>query len=120
MHLRNRLKGLAGIAIGLILSASAAAQSYPSRTIRLIVPFPPGGAGDLVMRPLTQKLTESMGQPFVLENRPGADTIIGKVSFDDHRQNIVPLISKYVVQDNQWVLWEDSEYATKKRKLPGQ
>jgi len=48
-----------------------------------------------------------------------AETIIGKVSFDDHRQNIVPLISKYVVQDNKWVLWEDSEYATKKRKLPG-
>lgn len=49
-----------------------------------------------------------------------ADTIIGKVTFDDRRQNIVPLISKYVVQDNKWVLWEDSEYATKKRKLPGQ
>ena len=49
-----------------------------------------------------------------------ADTIIGKVSFDEHRQNIVPLISKYVVQDNKWVLWEDSAYATKKRKLPGQ
>lgn len=49
-----------------------------------------------------------------------ADTIIGKVTFDDHRQNIVPLISKYVVQDNKWVLWEDSEYASKKRKLPGQ
>jgi branched-chain amino acid transport system substrate-binding protein len=49
-----------------------------------------------------------------------ADTIIGKVTFDDHRQNIVPLISKYVVQDNKWVLWEDSEYASKKRKLIGQ
>ncbi len=48
-----------------------------------------------------------------------ADTIIGKVSFDEHRQNIVPLISKYVVQDGKWVLWEDSEYASKKRKLPG-
>ena len=49
-----------------------------------------------------------------------ADTIIGKVTFDDRRQNIVPLISKYVVQDNKWVLWEDSEYASKKRKLSGQ
>ncbi|MEO9101578.1 MAG: branched-chain amino acid ABC transporter substrate-binding protein [Burkholderiaceae bacterium] len=48
-----------------------------------------------------------------------ADTVIGKVTFDDHRQNIVPLISKYVVQDGQWVLWEDSEYATGKRKLAG-
>ncbi len=49
-----------------------------------------------------------------------ADTIIGKVTFDDRRQNIVPLISKYVVQDNKWVLWEDSEYASKKRKLSSQ
>jgi branched-chain amino acid transport system substrate-binding protein len=55
----------------------------------------------------------------VLNATKDADTIIGKVSFDDHRQNIVPLISKYVVQDNKWVLWEDSEYASKKRKLPG-
>ena len=55
-----------------------------------------------------------------LNQTQGADTIIGKVSFDDHRQNIVPLISKYVVQDNKWVLWEDSEYASKKRKLAGQ
>lgn len=56
----------------------------------------------------------------VLNATKDADTIIGKVTFDDHRQNIVPLISKYVVQDNKWVLWEDSEYATKKRKLIGQ
>jgi branched-chain amino acid transport system substrate-binding protein len=54
-----------------------------------------------------------------LNGTKDADTIIGKVTFDDHRQNIVPLISKYVVQDNKWVLWEDSEYATRKRKLPG-
>ncbi len=48
------------------------------------------------------------------------NTVIGKVTFDDHRQNIVPLISKYVVQDGQWVLWEDSEYAAGgKRKLAG-
>lgn len=47
------------------------------------------------------------------------DTILGKVSFDDHGQNIVPLISKYVVQDGQWVLWEHSDYASGKRKLKG-
>jgi branched-chain amino acid transport system substrate-binding protein len=45
------------------------------------------------------------------------DSIIGKISFDDHGQNIVPLISKYVVQDGKWVVWEDSEYASGKRKL---
>ncbi len=48
-----------------------------------------------------------------------ANTIIGKVTFDDHRQNIVPLITKYVVQDGKWVVWEDSLYAKGQRKLKG-
>ncbi len=46
------------------------------------------------------------------------DSIVGKVSFDDHRQNMVPLITKFVVQDGKWVVWEDSDYARGKRKLP--
>ncbi len=55
----------------------------------------------------------------VLNKTRDADTIIGKVTFDDHRQNIVPLISKYVVEDGAWVVWEDSSYAKGKRKLAG-
>jgi len=47
------------------------------------------------------------------------DTIVGKVTFDDHGQNTVPVITKYVVQDGKWILWEDSEYASGKRKLRG-
>lgn len=46
-------------------------------------------------------------------------SIVGKVTFDDHGQNMVPLITKFVVQDGKWVVWEDSEYAKVKRKLPG-
>jgi len=45
------------------------------------------------------------------------DSIIGKITFDDHGQNVVPLISKYVVQDGKWVIWEDSEYGKGQRKL---
>ena len=45
------------------------------------------------------------------------DSIIGKITFDDHGQNIVPLISKYVAQDGKWVIWEDSEYGKGQRKL---
>jgi branched-chain amino acid transport system substrate-binding protein len=45
------------------------------------------------------------------------DSIIGPVSFDDHGQNTVPLISKYVAEDGKWVVWEDSEYGAGKRKL---
>lgn len=54
-----------------------------------------------------------------LNQTKDVDTIIGKVTFDDHRQNVVPLISKYVVQDGKWVLWEASDYAKKTRKLSG-
>ena len=45
------------------------------------------------------------------------DSIIGPVTFDDHGQNTVPLITKYVSQDGKWVIWEDSEYGSGKRKL---
>ena len=55
----------------------------------------------------------------VLNKTKDVDTIIGKVTFDDHGQNIVPLVTKYVVQDGKWVVWEDSEYAKGKRKLVG-
>jgi len=47
------------------------------------------------------------------------DSIVGKISFDDHGQNTVAVITKYVAQDGKWVTWEDSEYATGKRKLKG-
>jgi len=45
------------------------------------------------------------------------DSIVGPVTFDDHGQNTVPIITKYVAQDGKWVVWEDSEYASGKRKL---
>jgi branched-chain amino acid transport system substrate-binding protein len=48
------------------------------------------------------------------------DSIVGKVTFDDHGQNTVPVITKFVVQDGKFVEWDESEYATGKRKLPGQ
>jgi branched-chain amino acid transport system substrate-binding protein len=54
-----------------------------------------------------------------LKRTKNSNTIIGPVEFDEHGQNTVPLISKYVSQDGKWVLWEDSEYATGKRQLPG-
>lgn len=45
------------------------------------------------------------------------DSVVGRITFDDHRQNSVPLITRFVVQDGRWVVWEDSEYATAKRSL---
>jgi branched-chain amino acid transport system substrate-binding protein len=58
-------------------------------------------------------VTEALG------NVKDHDSIVGPVTFDDHGQNMVPLITKYVVQDGKWVVWEDSEYASGQRRLAG-
>ena len=55
-----------------------------------------------------------------LGNVKDRDSIVGKITFDDHGQNTVPVITKYVIQDGKFVEWDDSEYASGKRKLPGQ
>jgi tripartite-type tricarboxylate transporter receptor subunit TctC len=57
------------------VSHIAWAQTYPTRPVRWIIGFPPGGATDLVARPLGQWLSERLGQPFIIENRPGAPAI---------------------------------------------
>ena len=68
-------------ALALILAAvwpdHAGAQAYPNRPIRLIVPFPPGGAADILARLIGNKVAEQIGQPLVVENRPGAGGTLG-------------------------------------------
>jgi len=81
MNRRSLLR--AGLAAAALASAplaaigTAAAQDYPNRTIRLIVPFPPGNASDVAARLISNKLQQRLGQPVVIENRPGGSGILG-------------------------------------------
>jgi len=62
---------------GLLVSASAAAQSWPQKPLRYIVPFPPGAFNDTLARTLAAELPKALGQPVIVDNRPGGNTIIG-------------------------------------------
>ena len=65
------------LAAALLLPFGALAQVYPSKPVRVVVPWPPGGSNDIVGRIVLQKMGESMGQQFVIDNRPGAAGSIG-------------------------------------------
>src|SRR2546427_12552972 len=64
-------------AYALCAAAPALSEQYPARPIRFIVPFPPGGTLDITARIMQPKLSESLGQPIVIENRGGAGGVVG-------------------------------------------
>src|SRR6476646_2687043 len=75
----TRREGIPGwmlAAAMLLLAGSALAQTYPARQITLVVPFAPGGPADFLGRLVGQKMSEDLGQQIVVDNRPGANTII--------------------------------------------
>ena len=71
------MKAHAITALSLAMLAGAHAQSYPTKPIRFIVPYVAGGAGDIFARTIGQKLFDAMGQTVIIDNRPGANGIIG-------------------------------------------
>src|SRR5688572_12690047 len=68
----RRMNKLTFIAAALLASSAALGQSYPAKPIRLVTPYSPGGAGDWVARASTDRIAQALGQPFVIEPRPGA------------------------------------------------
>src|SRR5712692_9211799 len=78
---RRRFLRLAGAAIALpAVSRIASAQAYPTRPVRLIIGYPPGGSADITARLVGQWLSERLGQPFIIESRPGGGTYIATVA----------------------------------------
>lgn len=65
------------LAIGMTVAGHAEAQSYPARPIRMVIPFSPEGATDVPGRLIAQKLSDAFGQQVIVDNRPGAGSIIG-------------------------------------------
>jgi tripartite-type tricarboxylate transporter receptor subunit TctC len=80
MNTRRKLLGFLAAALGAgasLLAAPAFGQAYPSRPVKIIVPFATGGPADNYARFIAQRLSESMGQSFVVDNKPGAGSVIG-------------------------------------------
>lgn len=71
------MKKLLAALLSLAFSSAALAQAWPNKPIRVIIPWPPGGPAEALMRTVSMKMAEVLGQPFVLESRPGANGEIG-------------------------------------------
>ena len=76
-YLRTATAAVAVLAAALLPTQASFAQAYPTKPVRVIIPFPPGGTLDTVGRQLAQKLSDQMGKTFIVENRPGGNGVIG-------------------------------------------
>src|SRR5215813_8472025 len=77
MHRRDLVVVMLAIGVVAASIVPVQGQAYPTRPVRLITGFPAGGPTDILARPIGQWLSERLGQPFIIENRPGAGTNIG-------------------------------------------
>ncbi len=75
--LRKTGLSIAGLAAALLTATAAVAQTYPEKPVRIVVPFPPGGGNDIIVRAMTEEMSKSLGQQVLVDNKPGAGTVIG-------------------------------------------
>jgi len=110
---------LAALAVGLELTTQALA--WPTKTVTIVVPFPPGGSSDAVARAIAPKLQEKLGQPFVIENKPGATgtigaTVVKRAAPDGYTLLVTSLgplvITPHLIKDMQYDALKDFDLIT--------
>jgi tripartite-type tricarboxylate transporter receptor subunit TctC len=95
---------LAAASLTLALTTAVAAQDYPSKSVRIVVPFPPGGFNDIVARIIGTQLTERLGQQFIVDNRAGAGgTIAGEIVANAPKDGHTLLIVSIAGAINPWL-----------------
>jgi tripartite-type tricarboxylate transporter receptor subunit TctC len=95
---------LAAASLTLALTNTVAAQDYPSKAVRIVVPFPPGGFNDIVARVIGTQLTERLGQQFIVDNRAGAGgTIAGEIVANAPKDGHTLLIVSIAGAINPWL-----------------
>ena len=75
--MRMASAAVTALAVSIAMAGHVSAQQYPTKPIRIVVPFPAGGTSDILSRALGQKFTEEWKQPVIIDNRPGASANIG-------------------------------------------
>jgi len=95
----------AAFLIGVLIHATAAAQAFPARQITIVVPYPPGSSSDLIPRAMAPHLSQSLGQPVIVENRPGAGGNLGAalVAKGDASGHTVLMAPSAILATNQWL-----------------
>jgi tripartite-type tricarboxylate transporter receptor subunit TctC len=109
-QLLQLLNLIAGAAALPVFPRLGRAETYPSRPVRIIVGFPPGGAADVTARLIAQWLSERLGQPFIIENRPGAGTNIGTEAVAKSRPDGYTLLLASVANTVNATLYQSLDF----------
>lgn len=113
-----RLPSSALLAIALAVSPAVHAQAWPSKPIRMVVPFPPGGGIDTVARIVVPKMSESLGQPIVIENRSGAGGTVGTEAVARAAPDGHMLLATFASHAMNATLYRDLSYDTERAFAP--
>ena len=111
------------IFVAMVLGACAAlpaqAQTWPAKAVRVVVPFPPGGAADTLIRPLTVKLADALGQQFVADARPGAGLVFHDELLTRQLRGLFRVHAAFDVHRPAWFVGRDGGHRPGRREGRG-